>query len=293
MGKRYTNPEKTTAAQKVIRRIGLWCFVFLLLFTAAYGANNRIEVSEYVCQSGDLSYSFDGFRIVHLSDLHSKTFIQDNAGIMRKIREQNPDIIVMTGDMIDCSNHTDIPASEKFIRQASEIAPVYYVFGNHENLIDKSEIEPFKAAVRECGAILLENERVQISSRTGQTISLIGMDDSSLQANLLGKLAEESGDDFQILLAHEPQYFEENYVSAGVDLVLCGHAHGGQFRIPFTHKGIWAPDQGFFPEKTEGCLRDSATGAEMIISRGLGNSAFPFRAFNHPEIVCVTLRVSG
>ncbi|MBQ8921393.1 MAG: metallophosphoesterase [Oscillospiraceae bacterium] len=293
MSKSANRPESRGRLQFVIRRIGLWCFVLLLFLAAAYGANNKLDISEYTYASDELSYSFDGFRIVHISDLHNKVFAQDNAAVMQEIRGMQPDIIVLTGDMIDASNHTDIPAAELFMQQVSEIAPVYYVLGNHENLLDKADLTAFEEKIREYGIVLLENERVQIPSKTGQTISLIGMDDNSLQANLLQTLAEEAPDDFCILLAHEPQYLEEYYAKAGVDLVFSGHAHGGQFRIPFTHQGIWAPDQGFLPELTEGCVEAKSGDTTMYISRGLGNSSFPLRLANHPEIICVTLRVSS
>ena len=135
---------------------------------------------------------------------------------------------------------------------------------------------------------ILNNESVQIESRTGQTFSLIGLDDDSLQANILKTLAEESTDDFQVLLAHEPQYLRDYYAETGIDVVFSGHAHGGQWRIPFTHQGLYAPDQGFFPKYTDGVYTEEHT--TMYLSRGLGNSGFPLRFFNHPEIVCVTLQ---
>ena len=293
MSKVSKHPESAGRIQFVIRRIGIWCFVLLLFAAAAYGANNKLDISEHTYASEKISYSFDGFRIVHISDLHNKTFAQDNAAVMQEIRGMQPDIIVLTGDMIDASNHTDIPAAELFMHQISEIAPVYYVLGNHENMLDKSDLNPFLDKIKEDGIVLLNNERVQVSSKTGQTFSLIGMDDNSLQANLLGTLAAEAPDDLKILLAHEPQYLDEYYAEAGIDLVFSGHAHGGQFRIPFAHQGIWAPDQGFFPDMTEGCVTSKNGGTTMYISRGLGNSSFPLRAFNHPEITCVTLRVGG
>ena len=129
---------------------------------------------------------------------------------------------------------------------------------------------------------------MQIESHTGQTFSLIGLDDLSLQANILKTLAEEAPDDFQVLLAHEPQYLRNYYAETGVDLVFAGHAHGGQWRIPFTHQGLYGPDQGLFPEFSDGIYTEGDT--TMYLSRGLGNSGFPLRLFNHPEIVCVTFQ---
>lgn len=288
--KKQQREDRRTKAQQVIRRIGLWAFAFLLFWTVSYGANNRIEVSEYTYRTDQLAYSFDGFRIVQLSDLHNKIFAQNNESLLNRVRELHPDMIVLTGDFIDASNHTDIDAALLFMQQIPQIAPTYYVTGNHEYMINKADLDDFLKKTADAGVHVMDNESVQIHSKTGQTFTLIGMDDNSLQANLLGTLAEESTDDFQVLLAHEPQFLQDCYAPTGVDLVFTGHAHGGQFRIPFLHQGLYAPDQGVMPDLTEGVIKEQDT--TMYISRGLGNSGFPLRLFNHPEIVCVTLRTA-
>jgi len=288
--KKLKKDEKRTTSQVVLRRIGIWCFVILLFAVLAYGANNRIEVSEYTYETDKLSYSFDGFRIVHLSDLHNKVFEQDNKVLLGRIQELQPDIIVLTGDFVDASNHTDFDAALLFMREIPKIAPTYYVSGNHEHLTDKKQYEAFLQESSEAGVLIMNNQSEQISSKTGQTFTLIGVDDNSLQANILGELVEASKDEFKMMLAHEPQYLEECYAPTGVDMVFSGHAHGGQFRIPFFHQGLYAPNQGIFPGLTEGTVTEQDT--TMYISRGLGNSAFPLRLFNHPEIVCVTLKTA-
>ena len=162
--------------------------------------------------------------------------------------------------------------------------------------------------LKNAGVICLADEAVKIS-REGSSITLVGLNDESLSGPtlklVLTKMDEAIGQrtpgmdgddrqerfdeevtDFQILLAHEPQYLE-NYSEAGVDLVLTGHAHGGQFRFPIVGGGLVAPDQGFFPKYSEGVHEMGST--TMIISRGLGNSIIPVRLFNLPEIVCVEL----
>lgn len=287
--KKQTDLKKMEKRRKTIRGIGIRLLLVLLFVAMAYGANNRLDVSEYTYETEKLSYSFDGFRIVQLSDLHSKTFLRENESVMRELNRLHPDIIVMTGDMLDGGSHPDIGATQRFMEKAAQIAPCYYVFGNHEHLFSQERLNPYLEKIAEYGVQYLNNETVQIESKTGQTLSLIGMDDNSLQANILQTRAKEAGDNFKILLAHEPQLLEESYAPAGVDMVFSGHAHGGQIRIPFTGQGLWAPDQGAFPKMTAGvCKADDTT---MYISRGLGNSAFPLRLCNHPEIVSVTLRV--
>ncbi len=286
---KQTDPKKLEKRRKRLRGIGIRLLLLLLFFAMAYGANNRIEISEYDYETDQLSFAFDGFRIVQLSDLHSKTFPKDNETLLRDVRGLKPDIIVLTGDIIDAGNHTDYAGTEHFMEQVVKIAPTYYVSGNHEQMLIPKRRMPYLEKVAETGVQYLDNEAVQISAESGQTFTLIGMDDLSLQANILNTLVNDSKDSFKVLLAHEPQYFKDNYAESGANLVFSGHAHGGQFRIPIVHQGIWAPDQGFFPKLTEGCFTEGNT--TMYISRGLGNSAFPLRLFNHPEIVSVTLHV--
>lgn len=282
--------EKHEAWQKALRRIGILLVLILLFLATARGANNRLDVTEYTYENDMIPLSFNGFRIVQLSDLHNHIFPENNDSLLQEVKALQPDLIVLTGDFIDASNHTNVDAALLFMAQIPQIAPTYYVYGNHEHYLDKSVLEPFQEKIAEYGVTLLYNECVQIESKTGQTFSLIGMDDHSLQANILKTLVEDAPDDFRVMLAHEPEYLHDYYAESGVDLVFSGHAHGGQFRIPFINQGIYAPDQGLFPKLTEGIHTDGDT--SMIISRGLGNSAFPFRLFNHPEIICVTLKAA-
>lgn len=280
--------EKRRKRGKIMRRIGIWLLLILLFCAMSYGANNRLEVSEFTYETNALPVSFNGFCIVQLSDLHNKIFPENNSGLLREVEALEPDMIVLTGDMIDASYLTDVDAALLFMQQIADIAPCYYVLGNHEHLLDKAVLEKFEAEIAEYGIHFLYNETVQIASKTGQTFSLIGLDDLSLQANILKTLTDEAPDDFQILLAHEPQYLKDYYAETGVAMVFAGHAHGGQWRIPFTNQGVLAPDQGLLPQYTGGEYREGDT--TLYLSRGLGNSAFPLRLFNHPEIVCVRLQ---
>lgn len=280
--------EKKGRIAKRWRTIGVWMIMVLLFFALAYGANNRIDITKYTYETDALSASFNGFRIVQLSDLHNKIFAENNEALLREVQDLKPNIIVLTGDMIDASNHTDVPAALLFMEQIVKIAPTYYVCGNHEYYLPKDVLNAFIQKIQEYGVHYLNNETAQIASSTGQTFSLIGLDALSLQANILKTLTEEAEDDFQVLLAHEPQYLRKYYAETGVNLVFAGHVHGGQFRIPFTNLGLYGPDQGLFPEYTAGVFTERDT--TMYLSRGLGNSGFPLRLFNHPEIVCVTLQ---
>ena len=230
---------------------------------------------------------FEGYRIVHLSDLHNKVFGGEDEPLLEQIAALDPDLIVLTGDFVDASNHTNYDKARLFMQQISKIAPSYYVLGNHEQLLPDEEMQQFLADVVSYGVHHVQDEMITISAENGDSLQLIGLSNRSLYTTKLKTMmAEESKEALYLLLAHEPQLID-HYAETGVDLVFSGHAHGGQFRIPFVNIGIYAPDQGLFPNLVEGM--HTVQNTTIVVSRGLGNSAFPFRLFNRPEIVCVTL----
>ena len=141
------------------------------------------------------------------------------------------------------------------------------------------------SGLRASGITILENECVNID-KGDSSFALVGLDDRNLSDNTLANILQDYKSEFTVVLAHEPQYIT-NYSGEKVDLVMSGHAHGGQFRLPFIG-GVVAPDQGFNPQYTEGEYKMKDT--TMIVSRGLGNSIIPVRLFNYPEIVCVELK---
>ncbi|MGN0595174.1 MAG: metallophosphoesterase [Hominimerdicola sp.] len=262
--------------------------VLLFLVVFFWIQNNYLTITYYSYESSKLSEDFDGFRIVQISDLHNKSFGKDSKRLIEKISGLNPDIIVITGDIVD-SNHTNIETAVTFAQKATEICPTYYITGNHENWLSDEDKNNVLESLDNVGVTCLENEAVEIS-KGESSFSLIGLNDESLGDIVLNNIVESLDEkQLQILLAHEPDYFAD-YCESGVDLVLSGHAHGGQFRLPFLG-GLYAPDQGFLPEYTEGEHTDGNT--TMIISRGLGNSVIPVRLFNLPEIVCVDLHTNN
>ncbi len=218
-------------------------------------------------------------RIVHLSDLHGAKFGKNNQRLIKKVAEQKPDIIAFTGDIVHVYNAHNKRAAISAVEGLSKIAPVYFVAGNHE--MRNKGYRQLRAELARAGAIILDNKSVKVN---GLIVS--GLDCASLKNERIKKVVpREFG--YKILLAHEPQYLK-SFESSGVDLALCGHAHGGQWRIPFTNIGIYAPGQGIFPRYCSGSYRRGKT--TMIVSRGLGNSEFPLRLFNRPEIVVVDLK---
>ncbi len=273
------------------KRVIFVLLVLILLSWIAWG-NAALEQNTYRIESSRLPDSFDGFRIAHVSDLHNAQFGKENETLLRLLKEAKPDIIAITGDLID-SRKTEIRVALKFVKEAMKIAPCYFVSGNHEARIDS--YEELKAGLIGHGVTMLENEKIELE-RNGEKILLLGVDDPSFQTDyLFGKSTEVmkehlqalvgEGDLFTVLLSHRPELFA-CYAEYPIDLVLSGHAHGGQFRLPFVG-GVAAPNQGFFPKYDAG--RFEQNGTTMIVSRGLGNSIIPFRFHNRPEVLLIEL----
>ena len=255
--------------------------------------NTVLEINEYAIMSDKIPEAFAGFRIAQVSDLHNAEFGDGNEKLIELLSQTDPDMIVITGDLID-SRHTDIEIALEFACQAINIAPIYYVSGNHEARV--REYEDLKMGLAEAGVNVLDDQKVQIT-REGEILSVLGIDDPSFQEDYLfgdsesvarqaiENLQNES-DGYTILLSHRPELFDL-YVDTGMDLVLSGHAHGGQFRLPFIG-GLVAPNQGFFPKYDAGLFSVGST--NMIVSRGVGNSIIPIRFNNRPEIVVAELK---
>lgn len=274
-------------------------FISLLVFAAislwiAY-ENTALELNTYQISSSKIPVSFDGYRIAHVSDLHNAELGEDNEKLLDMLETANPDLIAITGDLID-SRRTDIEIALQFVEKAMQIAPCYYVTGNHEARV--SEYEELKSGMEALGVVILENEQIKLESE-GEFITVLGVEDPSFQVDyLLGDSAtltesrlEEivtEDDGFRILLSHRPELFD-SYVKYDMHLVLTGHAHGGQFRLPFVG-GLIAPNQGFFPKYDAGLYIEDET--TMVVSRGIGNSILPFRVNNPPEVLVLELRHS-
>ena len=242
-------------------------------------ANTALEVNDYVIESEKIPESFDGFRIAQVSDLHNAEFWTD---VVDALGEEKPDLIVLTGDLID-SGSTDVEAALAFAEQAAKIAPTYFVSGNHEAW-SPGHWEVLREGLKQTGVILLENETVRLE-RNGEFLTLVGLSDPAFGSHPERLTA---GEGYTILLSHRPELFGL-YAAYGVDLVFSGHAHGGQFRIPFVG-GLIAPDQGLFPEYDAGLFEEDGTA--MLVSRGVGNSIIPLRINNRPEVIVAELKVS-
>ena len=263
----------------------------LLMALAAAGAaiwvgSSVLSVEEFDFTSARLPAGWDGGRLVVLSDLHGKRFGRQHSRLLEAVRGAKPDVICLCGDMMDEWSGTEYlrPLLEGLV----EIAPVYYVTGNHEWAAHAvQELEPL---LEENGVHVLSNTYVMLE-RGGDKIALLGAEDSNGYADqktiaeLSEEVRQEQGDVYKILLSHRNTRIEE-YVDAHIDLTLCGHAHGGLIRLPGTD-GLIGPHREFFPSYTAG-LYDLPYG-QLVASRGLGNQFPAFRLFNRPDVPVVVL----
>lgn len=239
-----------------------------------------------------LPEGFDGFRIVHLSDIHGHEYGENSEELLKKVRRQEPEIIVITGDLVDQkSQFAMVPALAKGL---AAIAPTYYVTGNHEWAV--GSVKTLKGLLAESGVTVLSNDYV-VLERGGDQLVLAGVDDPNGYADqktpeeLYGEIAAEHPGLTTLLLAHRNDRFDQ-YGAAGYDLVMSGHAHGGIIRLPFTD-GLLGTDRNFFPTRTSGVYTQGDS--TLFVSRGLGNNTVPisgFRLFNRPELAVIELKPS-
>jgi len=228
-------------------------------------------------------------RVAVLSDLHSEQFGKDNRTLLKKVARQQPDLIFLVGDMVDDKNSQD--GAWALFSQIAAIAPTYYVTGNHEYW--SRDIEHIRRQIASYGVVILSDETVRVSVQ-GVPLVLGGLEDPARSMyedpscnTRTAWPAACSGigecEDFTILLAHRNHWVAE-YLPLGFDLVVSGHAHGGQVRIPGLVNGLYAPSTGFFPENAGGkYVFGSMT---QVVSRGLKRYGPP-RIFNPPEVVVV------
>ena len=266
------------------------------LYLVCYRANNAIDVTRFEHASAKIPPAFDGFRIVQVSDLHGKVFGRDNAKLLRLVEREKPDLIAITGDVVDERNYR-LDSLRDFVERLVQIAPVYYVVGNHEADFYSRYFYEVVSLLRKAGVATLLARETRVTRKNGDAITLAGIMDVKLSQEFtkfaepqLKKFSRNEGE-FRILLSHRPEYLTL-YAKYGYDLVFSGHAHGGQICVPgLLPNGLNAPGQGWFPKYTRGSHKQGET--TMIVSRGLGPSVIPTRFFNRPElVVCVLKRDS-
>ena len=280
--------------------------IVLILFVYLYFENTSlfiVQKNEIV--SNKIDSNFDGYKILQLSDLHSREFGENNIQLINKIYKIDPDIIVCTGDMMN-SIEDDGHVFINLVKKISKDYPVYYIDGNHEQLVEYNNIgvyDEFISSLKDLDVKVLKNTKVKIQKGSsylnmyGLNIDLVyystksALKESNIEYtedNFSKTINKETFENnkYNILLTHNPIYFEV-YEKSGVDLILSGHVHGGIIRIPFKG-GLLSPDQEWFPKYYHGLYTINDT--NMIVSAGLGNDTVNFRIFNPFEMNLITLR---
>ena len=267
---------------------------FALLSTLVYFDNTLIKVSKYKIKSDKIPKEFNKFKIVHLSDFHSYGFKNYNMKVIERINNENPNIIVMTGDMVNKYDKN----FEKFFDLAETLSKkyeIYYILGNHEMRLIEDDLKLIVEKLSKFGIKILSNNKATIIRRKDH-INIYGLDIPLSYYKIINKasnidevinvvLNKCNKKEYNILLAHNPLNFDE-YAKNNVDLTLSGHVHGGMIRLPFIG-AILSPERKFFPKYSSGVYE--INNKKLLVSRGLGHSRPGIRLFNKREIVSITL----
>ncbi len=283
---------KITNAPKKSRHHGLTAFFVIIAFIALLllDSRYRLVTTEYELSYSKLPESFDGYRIVQLSDLHMKDF---GDKLPELVAEQKPDIIVLTGDFLNMrAAETEGSQTEKLkplLAGLVKIAPCYFVSGNHEWA--SGEMGELTALLSELKIKYLRNEFVLLD-KGNDSIILAGVEDPNGPADMMKPdelakiMAQNYPDKYKLLLAHRNDLMTK-YPKLPVDTILCGHAHGGIVRLPFAG-GVFGTQMDLFPKYDAGVYNEG--NYDMVISRGLGGYSIPPRFLNNPEVVTVILK---
>ena len=261
---------------------------------------NTFRVTNYAISSEKLN-GMNEKRIVFLSDLHNQEYGCNNSKLLQKIKEQNPSLILVGGDMLIGKKNVSTHVAETFIIELTKIAPVYYANGNHEfrmkayEEIYEGKNKEYKEKLEQHGVIFLENDYVELELGN-KKIEIYGLEipketykkftKVALTLQQMEELLAKSEDDhYRILLAHNP-VFMDTYEAWGADLILSGHLHGGVVRLPGIG-GVISPQFKLFPKYSgELTVKDNCS---IVVSKGLGTHTIPIRFLNPAEVVVLSI----
>lgn len=278
-----------------------WIFLAIVVLIAAIGfllwwSNFGVSVSHYTVSSSKIPSGFNGYKIIQLSDLHSASIGRKNSRLLKAVRDEEPDIVVMTGDMVSRYD-SDFDAAAALAKDLAEDFPIYYIRGNHEQGLEKEDRESYWTRLTQAGITILDNEAVSLKAENEDEIKLYGLWVNlnyyhqmasyykPLTAETIRSIIGDAPESYSILLAHNPNHFKA-YAEWGADLIFSGHIHGGMVRLPFIG-GILSPETLLFPKYDAGSYK--AGDSTMILSRGLGRGRMGIRVFNPPDVVSVVL----
>lgn len=273
--------------KKILSGLIFVCIAFLIILIHGYNENRSLDVDELSIRLPDFPDNLDQVKIVHISDIHFPKNRINPEQLIKETQKADPDVIFLTGDLIDRSaSIEDVPLAE-VIHDLVQIAPTYSVSGNHET--SSNQLDEWNKIMTQNGATLLENE-THITTLLGEKVAIMGLKDGNQTSDI--PFSEDIKGLPILLLAHRPEFFS-SYITDNPDIqpdvTFSGHAHGGQIRLPIIG-GLFAPGQGFLPKYTSGVYSSSVNADQkLVVSRGIGNSLFPLRINNKPHFIVITL----
>lgn len=267
--------------------IGISILIILTIYL--YLQNILIDIEHFDIKLKNMSEDLDELKIAHISDVHIPNNVFNIKKLINILEREKPDIIAITGDLIYKYKKIDEVQLGRFCNSLSNLAKTYAVTGNHE--VWSKSVEQWNEILKSNDVIVVDN-KIEIFEKNKSTFAIIGLKEGCLYSEEHYSCNDVELNIPIILLSHRPERFD-NYCSSEIavkpDLVLSGHAHGGQFRIPLLNKAIYAPDQGVFPKYSSG-LYTSENGVQMVVSRGLSNSFFPVRIHNRIHLPIIHLK---
>ncbi len=285
-------PRRARKRRALLPRLFTLLLLAVLAVLYVRWSNAALQTAAFDPVFARLPQGFDGCRIVVLGDLHSTVFGEDNQALVEAVQDAEPEYIFLVGDLLDAFRESPEDYAKKTAKALADIAPTYYVTGNHEWAA--GGVPDLKKDLTAQGVTVLSNEFITLN-RNSDTIVLAGIDDPNGYADqktpetLAAELYAAHGDPFWLLLAHRNDHFPDQYSLLGADLVVSGHGHGGLIRLPFTD-GLVSTDRTLFPSYTAGLYEKNAS--TLFVTRGLGNSGSTFRVFNRPEVAVITLHAA-
>ncbi|MGN1481399.1 metallophosphoesterase [Porcipelethomonas sp.] len=271
-------------------KTALFIFYITAVFLLYVFVENRLLITRRYKISWDNQENTQGLKIVQISDVHKRTYLSGWRVLVSRIKELEPDIILITGDLVS-RNTKSLKDTQILLEKLCRICPVYCSLGNHELELKPEIMAEYRSIMKKSGAVLLENSN-EVFEKDGRTVNIYGADlklsayknergrYSDLESVTAGELVRDLGekkDGFTILMAHNPFFFDE-YAKWGADVTFSGHVHGGAVRLPVLG-GVLSPERKFFPEFSKGVYRKD--GKYMLVSTGIGK----LRVFNPPEIL--------
>lgn len=274
-----------------MKKLAIKCILltFLVLAFAFYGytENRSLEIEHLSVSISELPENLSGLTIVHLSDIHFPNTGIDVEKLIAETKKAQPDLIFLTGDLIQRTAEISETPLVELVSAMVAIAPTYSVSGNQE--VSSGQLEEWNEVMVRSGANLLEND-IDLITVSGEEIAIAGVEDWHMTTDINNLLSLDHVP--ILLLAHRPEYFDSyatDNPTLQPDITFSGHAHGGQIRLPLIGP-IFAPGQGFFPQYTSGVYSsENHSEQKLVVSRGIGNSIFPFRMGNKPHFIVVTL----